>query len=153
MGLLLRIKIQDLKDMLLEQEFEHIVKVYDVDDANWIIGEFDDGHQVLYDLIFHYEIRLYDSENYNVDISDYNVGLFFRYLLKRKVRLSGYSFKEFSKVCGISKQTLSKYMTGKSYPNVLTLHKMAKALNCSTTELFPDWNFFAKRTSGGIDIK
>lgn len=149
----LETKIQDLKDMLLEQEFSHIIKVYNLEDDYWIIGEFDDGTQVLYDLIFHYEIKLHDSENYNAEITDEDMGLYFRYLLKRKIRLSGYSRQTFSKVCGISEQTLSSYMTGKSYPNILTLHKIAKALVCSSSDLFPDWNFFVKRKEGGIDIK
>lgn len=149
----LETKIQDLKDMLLEQEFSHIVRVYDLNDDYWIVGEFDDGTQVLYDLIFHYEIKLHDSKNYNVEITDENMGLYFRYLLKRKIRLSGYSRQTFSKVCGVSEQTLSSYMTGKSYPNIITLHKIAKALGCPSSDLFPDWNFFAKRKEGGIDIK
>lgn len=40
-----------------------------------------------------------------------------------------------SEVSGISKVTLSKYMTGKSTPSAYNISRLAKALRCSTHEL------------------
>lgn len=40
-----------------------------------------------------------------------------------------------SELTGISQVMISKYVNGKSVPNVYNLHKIARALNCSTSEL------------------
>lgn len=55
--------------------------------------------------------------------------------LNRKMRRVCMYQDQLSEVTGISKVTLSKYMNGKASPSGHNISKLAKALNCSPSEL------------------
>ena len=73
-----------------------------------------------------------DSGEY-IPEDDYRLEFAIR--LRRKLRLRGISYEELCERADISRQTLSKYLNGKSTPTIYTLSKMANVLNCSVSEL------------------
>lgn len=58
--------------------------------------------------------------------------------LLKMIPFSGMNSKELAAEVGISTVMLSKYIHGKSTPNVLVARKLARALGCTVDELFDD---------------
>ena len=58
--------------------------------------------------------------------------------LLKMIPFSGMNSKELADEVGISTVMLSKYIHGKSTPNVLVARKLARALGCTVDELFDD---------------
>lgn len=92
-----------------------------------ILGEYENGQVWIYD---DYDnsiraVRRYD----NIDQESYRVEYSFK--LRRALLHSEMTQLELSEITGISPQTISKYITGKSVPSLYHADKIAKALDSS----------------------
>lgn len=58
----------------------------------------------------------------------------FSVTLKQKVSTKGLTQKDLSDATGISKVSISKYMSGKSIPSYYNMIKIAQVLDCSVSE-------------------
>jgi ribosome-binding protein aMBF1 (putative translation factor) len=58
--------------------------------------------------------------------------------LLKMIPFSGMNSKDLAAEVGISTVMMSKYIHGKSTPNVLVARKLARALGCTVDELFDD---------------
>lgn len=92
----------------------------------------EDGSKMLYD-DFTEEIYPVICEDDNYDDEYYN--LEFAKRLKRRMIICCISQEQLSEKTGISTVTISKYMNGKSLPNIRIASKLARVLKCSTNEL------------------
>ena len=68
-------------------------------------------------------------------ITDEEWQLEFGRRLTRSLRLAYMTQEDLANSTGISRRMITKYINGKSTPSALNVSKIAKALNCSTTEL------------------
>lgn len=59
----------------------------------------------------------------------------FGYTLKRLMRRRGLGQQDLSELSGITQRSISLYINGKRSPTLITLHKLARALNCDIEEL------------------
>lgn len=55
--------------------------------------------------------------------------------LKREIELSGKTKTEIAKELGISKPTLSQYLSGKIFPSLTTFAKLCEIIDCSADEI------------------
>lgn len=94
-----------------------------------------DGTKIAYDYISKSIMTVYipNSKCINPDERDWRK--WFAANLNRKIQLVGKSQEELSELTNISKVTLSKYTNGKTTPSGYNIHKLARALRCSISEL------------------
>ena len=55
--------------------------------------------------------------------------------LRRVVALTGLSQADFADLCGLSRQTLSQYLNGRTEPKWSTLRRIMRATGCSARDL------------------
>lgn len=55
--------------------------------------------------------------------------------LKKEVELCGKTKTEIAKELGISKPTLSQYISGKIYPSLPTFAKLCQIIDCSSDDI------------------
>ena len=55
--------------------------------------------------------------------------------LKEEIELSGKSKSELAKVIGVSKPTVSQYLSGRIMPSLVTFAKMCAFLDCSADDI------------------
>ncbi len=55
--------------------------------------------------------------------------------LKKEIELCGKTKTEIAKELGISKPTLSQYISGKIYPSLPTFAKLCQIINCSSDDI------------------
>ncbi len=55
--------------------------------------------------------------------------------LKREIELSGKTKSEIAKELGISKPTLSQYLSGKIFPSLTTFARLCEIIDCSADEI------------------
>lgn len=72
------------------------------------------------------EINQYNDDNLRSKISAN---------LKKEIELSGKSKTDIAKAVGISKPTLSQYLTGRIQPSVVTLSKLCNYLEISADDI------------------
>ena len=102
-------------------------------DTTQLLIELEDGTKVLYDHMdntYRY-IRRVNEYDENETRWRYE----FSQRLRKKMQLKGMGHDILSDLTGISTTMISKYVTGKSTPSLYNAQKLAKALNCSITEL------------------
>ena len=92
------------------------------------------GERILFDTLSKGMKRLQHHED-NEELTDDEWHREFRRKLRKKITLSRLSQKELSDILGVSENTVSNYVNGKSYPNVQVLRKMCKTFKCTTDEL------------------
>ena len=55
--------------------------------------------------------------------------------LKREIEQSGIKKSEIAKAIGVSKATVSQYISGRVQPTLATLSKLCKVLDCSADDI------------------
>lgn len=55
--------------------------------------------------------------------------------LKEEIELSGKSKSELAKAIGVSKPTVSQYLSGRIMPSLVTFSKMCAFLDCSADDI------------------
>lgn len=55
--------------------------------------------------------------------------------LKKEIELSGKTKSEIAKELGISKPTLSQYLSGKIFPSLTTFARLCEIIDCSADEI------------------
>lgn len=93
----------------------------------------EDGTKYRYDFFDKSMYRIFTNQ----DNCDDEVGWRNKFAreLNRKIRNFGYTQEKLSDVTGISRVTISKYSNGTATPSSYNLIKIAKALECSVSEL------------------
>lgn len=102
--------------------------------------------------ISNYELLLKDNNGFIYSYDDYDANIRcvfnpeigdeidqkfeFGYRLYKLIKRSHYTQKEFAEAIGLYEYQISKYTLGKTIPNFGTVMKIAKALKCSTDELY-----------------
>ena len=98
-----------------------------------VIIKLKDGHKMYYDDLTRTYRHL--KENYELiteqDFRDESARR-----ISRMMWLRGITQMELEELSGISKHSLSNYVTGKSTPSIFAANKIAKALNCELSEIF-----------------
>ena len=113
---------------------EKVVDYYMFDNTQLIV-ELEDGSKILYDYMektIRYLRRPGSSEEN--DMSEEKWRYEFSQRLRKKMQLRGYGQDTLSQETGISRVTISHYMTGKSIPNLYNANKIANALKCNVIE-------------------
>ena len=109
-------------------------------------------HIIGYYGISNYELLLKDNNGFIYSYDDYDANIRcvfnpeigdeidqkfeFGYRLYKLIKRSHYTQKEFAEAIGLYEYQISKYTLGKTIPNFGTVMKIAKALKCSTDELY-----------------
>lgn len=96
-----------------------------------IIFRLNDGSWRLYDCLENRLMVLPDNER---DMTEEDYRRVFRRRLLRHMRFKGVSQNELAEAIGLSRNTVSKYITGKSTPSAFHLAKIARALGVSADE-------------------
>ena len=55
--------------------------------------------------------------------------------LKNEIETSGKSKTEIAKEIGVSRSTISQYLSGRAQPTLATLSKLCKSLDCSADDI------------------
>ncbi len=55
--------------------------------------------------------------------------------LKEEIELSGKSKSEIAKAIGVSKPTVSQYLSGRIMPSLITFAKLCEFLDCSSDDI------------------
>ncbi len=96
-----------------------------------------DGRYCVYDFMHKYNLRI--RQKNDIDSQDSNNEEEWRTKLSKNLRRKLYNTATnqdmLAMKTGISEHTISKYVRGKSTPTAYNLYKIARALNCSVTEL------------------
>jgi len=64
-----------------------------------------------------------------------NLDLMITENLKREIEQSGITKTEIARQVGISKSTISQYLSGRAQPTLATLSKLCKVLDCSADDI------------------
>ena len=128
--------------MFNELEVNHPDIVAELDDwytsGKWEISmrlrdgslwKYDGFRKVLYQ-IPRDEEEVTDSEEYNREFSR---------RLYNRMRDAGIGTEEMAERLGISRVTMSKYINGRTAPNIYTVTKMTRILNCTLQDLLDVW--------------
>lgn len=98
-----------------------------------ILVEIDDGRVYLFDSLGDtYRLMRRDTN----EMSDEEVANEFSKRVMRMIMLRGLDQKKLADRIGVNENTISRYITGKSLPNYVTISKIAKALDCDIKDLF-----------------
>ena len=66
---------------------------------------------------------------------DKNLDLIISENLKREIEQSGLKKSEIASMVGISKATISQYLSGRAQPTLATLSKLCSVLDCSADDI------------------
>lgn len=122
---------------LIGIEPEQIVRETVLDDTE-IIYEINDGRKILYDEI---DDRLISVGYTNIDhITDSMWKKEFSRRLRKNIAIKGLYKKEFAELIGVSENTMSNYITGKTIPTAYIIQRMADTLGCEVSYL-TDFNY------------
>ena len=64
-----------------------------------------------------------------------NLDLMITENLKREIEQSGITKTEIARQVGVSKSTISQYLSGRAQPTLATLSKLCKVLDCSADDI------------------
>lgn len=109
-----------------------------------IVIQYENGRRDVYNSILrdgHKLTTIYDpdkTKSYS-DISDEEWLKRFSVLLKHKLRINRMDQTTLSELTGISRVSISKYVSGKSAPTFRNLELIARALKCSVDEFRVDY--------------
>ena len=82
------------------------------------------------------EIMLLTNKNITINYGSSNINKLYIVLLIDKLRISkGLSKKKLSELSGVSRSTITEIETTNRVPNVLTMVRLAKALECNINDL------------------
>ena len=97
----------------------------------------DDGSKIAFDRISQSIKTVYSPDTYNkpYEVTEDECRMEFALNLKRRMMLCGMSNEDLSELSDISRVSISKYVNGRSLPNIYNLRKLARALKCSVREL------------------
>lgn len=98
-----------------------------------LLVRFNNGDQVLFDTFSNTSRLIYISKN---NPSDEQLRSEFKERLYILMRRKFYSEEELAKDIGSTQQMISRYLTGQSTPNAITLKKIANVLDCSMDDFF-----------------
>lgn len=113
---------------------EDILKIEQLNEWDILI-EFSNGRRVIYDGFTKYHQDIYyDSIN---DITEEQEKRAFAHRLRVLMARNYISQEELAKEIGTSQTMISHYMNGRKTPNIITVRKIAKILNCSMDDFFP----------------
>ncbi|MBR6641747.1 MAG: helix-turn-helix transcriptional regulator [Clostridia bacterium] len=79
-----------------------------------------------------YRYVYYESD----DLTDEQYTHEFTRTLRERIMRSGWNQDDIAKAAGISPITLNRYVNGHRAPDYITLHRLAKALNCSVEDFY-----------------
>ena len=129
-----------LDDFLLEYVISNNYGLYKEDIVEYkavspydLVIEFENGERRIYDTFSNtWSYVKYESDDLTdeQELHEFQVNL--RTLIRRKFM----DQTEFARRLGITQGMVSKYLTGRSVPDVLMLRKMAKVLGCSVNDFF-----------------
>lgn len=130
---------EDFKSMC-PHYVSNVVKYYVFDNMELMI-ELDDGTKFLYDymdksiVFFHYSNQVKENER-----SEAQWRMEFARRLRRKMRYRCMNQTMLSELTNLSMSSISNYVNGQSLPSIYIAQKIAKALNCSVSDLvhFPE---------------
>lgn len=98
-----------------------------------LLIKFVDGREEIFDTFANTSRRINHTDE---TFSDNQL----RYDFKRKLQImmnrKWVNQEELAKRIGTSQQMISRYLTGQSIPNAITLKRMANALDCSTDDFY-----------------
>lgn len=109
---------------------KNVSKYYPISTFELIV-KLNDGTMMSYYDLDHTIRKLPNKNNMTEDECRYEFGL----RLRRLMSFKGITQVELSETTGISRTTISDYITGKVTPNFYNASKIAKALKCSLEEL------------------
>ena len=66
---------------------------------------------------------------------DKNLDLIISENLKKEIEQSGLKKSEIANAIGVSKATVSQYLSGRAQPTLATLAKLCKVLDCSADDI------------------
>ena len=112
---------------------EDIAEIREINDWDLLIS-FKDGRKVIYDRFTKYHRNVfYDSVHELTDEQEkQEFARRLRIMMKRKY----ISQEQLAELVGTSQIMISRYMNGKTLPNVLIIRKIVKVLDCSMDDLF-----------------
>lgn len=94
-----------------------------------------DNSKVIFDELDKSARYIKPRENMDSELSEEEWKKEFSRKLNRKISLKNITRKELSDKAGISDRTLRRCFHGDSVPDIFTLHKIAKVLECNEAEL------------------
>jgi DNA-binding XRE family transcriptional regulator len=102
--------------------------------SNWdLFVELKNGDRFIYDSFSNTVIfDLYETD----ELTDEQELKEFARNLKKMIRRSFITQEELADRIGVNRVSINRYLNGKQIPDSMTLHKIAKALNCSTEDFF-----------------
>ena len=77
--------------------------------------------------------NIVDKEMFSNDMDELSEEISKR--LKEEIELSGKSKSELAKAIGVSKPTVSQYLSGRIMPSLVTFAKMCSFLDCSADDI------------------
>ena len=97
------------------------------------------GNRISYDDIKGLARNLKPDSN-PLTISDEDWCIYFSRKLREKMYMNNVDNQTLADALGVSRPMVSRYLNGHSTPSIIVLHKMARFLDCSLSELteFPD---------------
>lgn len=112
---------------------EDIKEIREINDWDLLIS-FEDGRKVIYDRFTGYHRNVfYDSVR---ELTDEQEKQEFARRLRTMMKRKYISQEQLAELVGTSQVMISRYMNGKTLPNVLIIRKIAKVLDCSMDDLF-----------------
>lgn len=123
-----------MKDCLMR--INPFIKDEEIEEAR-MINEFDilfvfkDGRRFIFDSDTNYHRILYPEDHV---LTDEQRKREFRDRLRTMMRRKGFNQEELADRLGTTQTVISRYVTGESIPNYITLEKIAEILNCSTDD-------------------
>jgi DNA-binding Xre family transcriptional regulator len=131
---------EEFKTYYASDEFE-IVK-WEPAGGSEIVVYYDNGIRVRYDSVTKSVYSIHPRTGRERFIDDETYSRRFAWKLRSIVNSSGLTRDELSDETGISKASLSGYMTGKKLPGAINIYKLASVLNCPVEELLNvgDWD-------------
>lgn len=110
------------------------VKTYEAISSHELLVEYVNGNKFIYDSYDGWSSRYipYDNDSLNEEDSKKE----FRRILEYNMWAFGINENELSELLGVSRQMVSRYMTGKSLPSYTILKKMSEVFKCTVNDLF-----------------
>ena len=103
--------------------------------TNWdLLITFVDGRKILYDRCTGYFKNI--SYNNITELTDEQEKAEFAYMLRSLMARKHVTQEEMANRINTSQTMISHYMNGRTIPNVITLRKIAKVLECSMDDFF-----------------
>lgn len=110
-----------------ESEIEEARMINEFD----VLFVFKDGRRIIFNSDTNYFRDLYPEDH---TLTDEQRKREFKMRLRTMMRRRGINQETLAELIGTTQTVISRYVTGESIPNFITLEKIAEALNCSTED-------------------